>query len=94
MTLKIRGKLAEELYAFRNGRVTIDLIFGTRQLIGRNWEYGKESVMIFIDHKKVFNSEKRRNLEKLQISTYLLRKAKNTHKKTINCVMTNKGQPS
>jgi hypothetical protein len=50
-TMKITEKLAE-LYAFRRGRATTDLIFGMRHLIKNNWKYRKELVMIFIDYKK------------------------------------------
>jgi hypothetical protein len=41
MIKEIKGKLAEELYAFRAGRTTTNLIFGIRQLTEKNWEYGK-----------------------------------------------------
>jgi hypothetical protein len=46
-TKKITGKLAE-LYAFRAGRATTDLISGIRQLILKNWKYGKEFLMAYI----------------------------------------------
>jgi hypothetical protein len=52
ITLEIKGKLTEEIYALRQGWATTDLIFGTRQIIEKNWEHGKEFVMIFIDYKK------------------------------------------
>jgi hypothetical protein len=39
----------------RMGDMT-DLIFGIRQLIEKNWEYGKESMTVFINHKKVFDA--------------------------------------
>jgi hypothetical protein len=52
MIKEIKKKLAEELYAFRAGRVTTDLFFGTRQLIEKNWDSGEESVMVFTDYKK------------------------------------------
>jgi hypothetical protein len=48
---EIKGKLAEELYAFRAGRATTDLTFGIRPLIEKNWKYGKEFLMVFIDYK-------------------------------------------
>jgi hypothetical protein len=35
MIMEIKEKLAEELYAFRTGRATTDLIFGIRQFIER-----------------------------------------------------------
>jgi hypothetical protein len=35
--IKNKGKLAEELYAFRAGDATRDLIFGVRRLIEKNW---------------------------------------------------------
>jgi hypothetical protein len=54
--------------------------------------------LIFIDNKKVFVSVRREEiwkcLEKLGISTDLLRKVKNTCEKTTNCVETNKRQSS
>jgi hypothetical protein len=43
MIKEIKGKLAEELHAFREGKATRDLIFGIRQLNEKNWEYGKVS---------------------------------------------------
>jgi hypothetical protein len=51
--------LAEELYKFRRGRATRDLKFGTRQSIEKNWKYGKELVMVFIDYKKASDSVRR-----------------------------------
>jgi hypothetical protein len=33
--------LEKEQYAFRGGRTTTDLIFTVRQIIERNWEYGR-----------------------------------------------------
>jgi hypothetical protein len=51
--------MAEELYAFRAGRATTDLFFGIRQMIEKNWEYGKDFLMVFIDCKKAFDSVKR-----------------------------------
>jgi hypothetical protein len=37
MEKEIKGKLAEEVCAFRAGRAITDLIFGIRQLIEKNW---------------------------------------------------------
>jgi hypothetical protein len=34
--------LEEEQYAFRGRRATTDLIFTVRQIIEKNWEYGRE----------------------------------------------------
>jgi hypothetical protein len=44
---EIKGKMAKDLYAFRVGKTNTDLIFGTRQLIQKNWEYGKEFLAVF-----------------------------------------------
>jgi hypothetical protein len=52
MIKEINGKLEEELHAFRAGSMTRDLIFGIRQLAEKNWEYGKEFLVVFIDFKK------------------------------------------
>jgi hypothetical protein len=72
------------------------LLFGIRQLIQKNWEHGKEFLMVFVDYKKAFDSVKKeeisKSLEKIGIAAYFLRKVKNTYKRTINCVKTNKGQ--
>jgi hypothetical protein len=91
---EIKGQLAEELYAFRAGRATTDLIFEIRQLIEKNWEYGNEFLMLFIDYKKPSDSVKRekicKSLEKIGIAADLLGKVKNTYKRAINCVKTNK----
>jgi hypothetical protein len=46
--LEVGRKPAEELYAFRKGRVTADLLYGIRQLIEMNWEYGKELAMMSV----------------------------------------------
>jgi hypothetical protein len=53
MMKEIKKKLAEELYAFRTGRVTTGLIFGTRQLIEETVNVGKLSVIVFTDYKKI-----------------------------------------
>jgi hypothetical protein len=67
-----------------------------RQLIDNNCEHRKEFLMVFIDYKKAFDSVKREemweSLEKIGIAVDLLRKAKNTYKRTVNCIKTNKGQ--
>jgi hypothetical protein len=87
-------KSKEELYAFRRKRTTTDLIFGIRQLIEKNWEYGKELVMIFIGYKKVFDTMRRGHLEKFGKTRNFNRSFKeseNTYEKTIKCVKTNKG---
>jgi hypothetical protein len=39
MILEMKGKLAEELYAFRKGRATTDLVFRIGQMIEKNWQY-------------------------------------------------------
>jgi hypothetical protein len=49
--VEIERKLAEELYVFRRGMGTTDLIFGIRWLIEKTWKYKKELVMIFVDYK-------------------------------------------
>jgi hypothetical protein len=35
-------------------------------LTERNWEYGKEFLMVFTDYKKAFDSAKRKELGKVQ----------------------------
>jgi hypothetical protein len=94
MIKEVKEKLAEELYACRRGRATTDLIFGKRQVIEENWEYREECLMVFIDCKKAFDGVKTeeicKSLEKIIIVVDLLRKVKNTYKKIINCVKTNK----
>jgi hypothetical protein len=50
MRVEIKGKLIEELYAFRKGKVTTDLISGIRQLIDKNWEHEKQ-LLIFIQER-------------------------------------------
>jgi hypothetical protein len=64
MTKEIKGKKAEELHALRAGRVATHLIFGIKQLNEKNWEYGKESLMVFINYKKAFDSVKREEIWK------------------------------
>jgi hypothetical protein len=59
MIKEIKRKLAEELHAFRAGSMNRDLIFGIRQLTEKNWKYGKEFLMMFIDFKKGCDSMKR-----------------------------------
>jgi hypothetical protein len=43
--------MVEQLYTFRRGKATTDLIFRVRQLIEKYWEYEKQLVMTFIDYK-------------------------------------------
>jgi hypothetical protein len=73
---EIEGKLAEELYTFKAGKATRDLISGMRQVTEKNCKYGEEFLMVFIDYKKAFNSVKkeeiRKNLEKIGIAADLL----------------------
>jgi hypothetical protein len=59
-----KRKLAEERYTFRSARSTTDLFFGIRQLIEKNWEYGKEFTLVFIDCKKASESMKREEIWK------------------------------
>jgi hypothetical protein len=77
--------LAKERFAFRKGSVTTDLIFGIRQLIKKNWKKEKELIMIFIDYKEASDSIRKeeicRSLEKLGISTNLLREVENRREK-------------
>jgi hypothetical protein len=48
--------------------------------------------MIFIDYKKAFDIAcEEKKFGKLGISTDNLRKVKDTHRKTINCVKTSNG---
>jgi hypothetical protein len=55
----------------------------------------EEFLMVFVDYKKAFYSVKREDtwkiLEKTGIAADLFRKVKNTYKRTINCIKTNKG---
>jgi hypothetical protein len=65
-----------------------------KQLIEKNWEYGKEFLMSYINYKKAFNSVKREEITRssieIGVSADLLRKVKNTYKSTINFVKINK----
>lgn len=56
MRRKIEEELQEEQYGFRSGRSTVDPIFSMRQLMEKNWEYGKDLVMTFIDIEKAYDS--------------------------------------
>jgi hypothetical protein len=93
---EIKGKLTEELHAFRAGRATTYLIFGIRQLIEKKQVYGTEFLMVFVHCNKAFDNVKREeicnNLKKIGIATGLFRKVKRTYKRTINRVKTNKKQ--
>jgi hypothetical protein len=61
---EIKGKLAGELYEFRAGKATTDLIFGIRQLIEKNLEYGREFFVVFFCYKKAFGSVKKEKIWK------------------------------
>jgi hypothetical protein len=56
---EIKGKITEELYAFRAGRATMDLIFGIRHLIEYKKVHGKEFLMGFIHCKNASDNVKR-----------------------------------
>ena len=56
MRRKVEEELQEEQYGFRSGRSTVDPIFSMRQLMEKNWEYGKDLVMTFIDLEKAYDS--------------------------------------
>jgi hypothetical protein len=49
---EIKGKVAGELYTFRAGRARTDQVFGIRQWVEKNWEYGKGVLVVFIDYKE------------------------------------------
>jgi hypothetical protein len=95
-TKEIKGKLAEELYMFRASWANRDLIFELRQSTEKNWEYGKEFLMVIIHYKKAFDTVKReeiwKSVAKIEIAADLFRKVKNTYDRTINCIKTNKAQ--
>jgi hypothetical protein len=57
---EIKGKLAEELYTFKAGTATTELIFGIRQLTKKKWEYGNKFLMTFRDYKTAYDSMKRK----------------------------------
>ena len=44
MREKVEGQLEEEQYGFRPGRLTVDLIFGVKQVMEKHWEYGRDLV--------------------------------------------------
>ena len=55
----IDKKLNEEQYAFRQGWSTVDLIFTVRQIIEKQWQFGKNIIMIFIDLEKAYDNVRR-----------------------------------
>jgi hypothetical protein len=74
--------LEEEQYVFRGGRATTYLIFTARQVIEKNWEYGRDLFVVFIDYEKAFDSIDRRKiwtcLTKLKISPEIVTRIKQT----------------
>jgi hypothetical protein len=56
LTNEIETKLEEQQYAFRGGRATTDLIFTIRQIIEKNWEYGRNLFFVIIDYEKAFDN--------------------------------------
>jgi hypothetical protein len=76
--------------------VTTYLIFGIRQLVEKNWEYGKELELIFTDYKKASDCVREEIWKSGHIRNFNIyfRKVKNTYEKTRNCVKTNKGWSS
>jgi hypothetical protein len=58
MIMEIKRKLAEELYAFRAGRATTDLVL-EEHLIEKKQVCGKEVLIVFIHCKNVSDNVKR-----------------------------------
>ncbi|MGP1947446.1 MAG: reverse transcriptase domain-containing protein [Arsenophonus sp. NC-PG7-MAG3] len=45
-----------EQYGFRKDRSTFDLIFILTRMMEKRWEFGKDTVMTFIDIEKAYDS--------------------------------------
>jgi hypothetical protein len=71
------NKLGEYKRGFHKGRSTMDQIFVSRQTIVKFHEYGEDLHILFIDHKKAFDSVRRNKLaqamHKMGIPTELIK---------------------
>ena len=58
----VEMKLSEAQQGFRPGRGTVDLIFRLRMLIEKNWEWGRDMCVGFIELGKAFDTVPREKL--------------------------------
>jgi sorting nexin-29 len=78
---------------FRPGKSTTDQLFIIRQIMEKNWEYGLDPHMLFIDFKQTFRSVNRKKLPEvinaMGISQNLVRRIEMTMKGTKAAVKIN-----
>jgi hypothetical protein len=96
MIMEMKGKLTEELYAFRAGRATTDLIFEIRYLTEKKQVYGEEFLVVFMHCKNASGNVKSgeicKSSTKIETVTDLFRKVKNTYTRAIHFVKTRSSQ--
>ena len=72
---------------------TFDFLYKTANR--KNWDFGRDSLLVFINYEKVFDSINRTEiwecLNKLKITTELINRIKQIYEITMNCVKTNRG---
>ena len=90
ITTKIEEEIGEYQCGFRKGRSVIDQIFTLREIQAENYEYGKETYVLFIDFRQAYDTLKRTELHQalneLGIKGKLARLIKTTLTNTNNSV--------
>ena len=62
-----KENIGDHQCGFRRNRSAIDHIFCIRQILQKKWEYNEEVNQLFIEFKKVYDSDRREVLYKILI---------------------------
>ena len=62
MHVHVEQKLGEWQYGFRPNRSTTDLIFSTKMILEKTWEYNEKTYLAFLDLEKAFHRVPRHKL--------------------------------